>query len=78
MEYQNLKAWRKAMEYQSLKAWRDNAVNRMFFVEIHNHFEPGSNSQVFNDKVKGEFTKKKKAGKAGKGKKKWKKKGRRM
>ena len=26
--------------------------------EIHNHFESGSSSQVFNDKVNGKFTKK--------------------
>ena len=26
--------------------------------EIHNHFEPGSSAQVFNDKVTGKFTKK--------------------
>ena len=26
-------------------------------MEIHNHFESGSNSQVFNDKVSGRFTK---------------------
>ena len=25
-------------------------------MEIHNHFEPGSNSQVFNDKVTGKFS----------------------
>lgn len=29
-------------------------------MEIHNHFEPGSNSQVFNDRVNGHFEKKKK------------------
>ena len=28
--------------------------------EIHNHFESGSSAQVFNDKVTGKFTKKKK------------------
>ena len=27
--------------------------------EIHNHFESGSSAQVFNDKVNGKFTKKK-------------------
>ena len=27
-------------------------------MEIHNHFEPGSSSQVFNDKVNGKFTRK--------------------
>ena len=27
-------------------------------LEIHNHFESGSSSQVFNDKVNGKFTKK--------------------
>ena len=26
--------------------------------EIHNHFEPGSSAQVFNDKVNGKFTRK--------------------
>ena len=35
--------------------------------EIHNHFEQGSSALVFNDKVTGRFTKKKKE------KKKWKK-----
>ena len=25
-------------------------------MEIHNHFEPGSSSQVFNDQVRGKFT----------------------
>lgn len=35
--------------------------------EIHNHFEQGCSAQVFNDKVTGGFTKKKKE------KKKWKK-----
>jgi len=35
--------------------------------EIHNHFEQGCSAQVFNDKVTGRFTKKKKE------KKKWKK-----
>ena len=28
-------------------------------MEIHNHFEPGSSSQVFNDKVNGKFMNKK-------------------
>ena len=36
-------------------------------MEIHNHFEPGSSSQVFNDKVRGKFTNKEKK------KKRWKK-----
>ena len=27
-------------------------------MEIHNHFEPGSSSQVFNDKVNGKFSRK--------------------
>lgn len=39
-------------------------------MEIHNHFEPGSNSQVFNDKVNGRFTKSK--DKKKKEKKRWK------
>ena len=39
-------------------------------MEIHNHFESGSNSQVFNDKVKGRFTKNK--DKKKKEKKRWK------
>ena len=39
-------------------------------MEIHNHFESGSNSQVFNDKVNGKFTKNK--DKKKKEKKRWK------
>ena len=42
-------------------------------MEIHNHFEPGSNSQVFNDKVKGKFDKKQKVNKEKREKKRWKK-----
>ena len=44
-------------------------------MEIHNHFEPGSNSQVFNDRVNGHFEKKKKDKKDKKDKKnkRWKK-----
>ena len=43
-------------------------------LEIHNHFEPGSNSQVFNDKVNGKFTRKQNVKKDKKDKKKrWKK-----
>ena len=38
-------------------------------LEIHNHFEPGSNSQVFNEKVKGKFSKNRKVNKE---KKRWK------
>ena len=43
--------------------------------EIHNHFEAGSNSQVFNGKVKGKFTTRPKTngGKERKEKKKWQK-----
>ena len=40
-------------------------------MEIHNHFESGSSSQVFNDKVNGKFTKKQNDKK--KNKKRWKK-----
>ena len=40
-------------------------------LEIHNHFGAGSNSQVFNDKVNGRFTKQIKKDK--KDKKRWKK-----
>lgn len=40
-------------------------------MEIHNHFESGSTSQVFNDKVNGKFIKDKKDKK--KDKKRWKK-----
>jgi len=40
-------------------------------LEIHNHFESGSNSQVFNDKVNGRFTRKQNDKK--KNKKRWKK-----
>lgn len=40
-------------------------------LEIHNHFEPGSSSQVFNDKVSGRFTRKQNDKK--KSKKRWKK-----
>ena len=43
-------------------------------LEIHNHFEPGSSSQVFNDKVNGRFTRKQNVKKDKKDKKKrWKK-----
>lgn len=43
-------------------------------MEIHNHFEPGSSSQVFNDKVNGRFTRKQIVKKDKKDKKKrWKK-----
>ena len=44
-------------------------------MEIHNHFEPGSNSQVFNDKVSGKFTRKQndKKNEKKKDKKRWKK-----
>ena len=41
-------------------------------MEIHNHFERGSSSQVFNDKVTGKFSKQKKD-KHKKEQKKWKK-----
>ena len=41
-------------------------------LEIHNHFEPGSNSQVFNEKVKGKFSKNRKVNKEKKEKKRWK------
>lgn len=41
-------------------------------LEIHNHFEPGSNSQVFNDKVKGKFSKNRKINKEKREKKRWK------
>ena len=40
-------------------------------MEIHNHFEPGSSSQVFNDKVNGKFTRKQNDKKGNK--KRWKK-----
>lgn len=40
-------------------------------MEIHNHFESGSSSQVFNDKVNGNFIRKQKDG--NKKKKRWKK-----
>ena len=42
-------------------------------MEIHNHFESGSNSQVFNDKVMGRFTRKQNNKKDKKEKKRWKK-----
>ena len=42
-------------------------------LEIHNHFESGSNSQVFNDKVNGRFEKKKKDTTDKQDKKRWKK-----
>ena len=38
-------------------------------LEIHNHFESGSSSQVFNDKVHGKFEKLMKSGKSEKSKK---------
>ena len=42
-------------------------------MEIHNHFESGSSSQVFNDKVMGRFTRKQNNKKDKKEKKRWKK-----
>jgi len=42
-------------------------------MEIHNHFESGSRSQVFNDKVNGRFTRNQKVKKDKKDKKRWKK-----
>ena len=42
-------------------------------LEIHNHFEAGSSSQVFNDKVTSEFTRKQKQDKLKREQKKWKK-----
>ena len=42
-------------------------------MEIHNHFEAGSSSQVFNDKVTGKFTKQQKDKKKKKEQWKWKK-----
>ncbi len=42
-------------------------------MEIHNHFERGSSSQVFNDKVTGKFVKQKKDNNTKKNQKKWKK-----
>ena len=42
-------------------------------MEIHNHFESGSSSQVFNDRVMGRFTRKQNKKKDKKEKKRWKK-----
>jgi chromosome segregation ATPase len=42
-------------------------------MEIHNHFEAGSSSQVFNDKVTGKFTKQQKDKKKKQDQWKWKK-----
>lgn len=42
-------------------------------MEIHNHFEAGSTSQVFNDRVMGKFTRKQKNYKKKKEPLKWKK-----
>ena len=42
-------------------------------MEIHNHFESGSNSQVFNDNVKGKISQKRNVNKEKKAKKRWKK-----
>ena len=47
-------------------------------LEIHNHFESGSSSQVFNDKVHGKFEKLMKSGKSEKSKKKEKKRWKRI
>ena len=47
-------------------------------MEIHNHFESGSNSQVFNDRVNGRFEKSEKVKKSENVKKKEKKRGKRM
>ena len=41
--------------------------------EIHNHFEPGSSAQVFNDKVTGKFTRKQNKKDKKDKKKRWKK-----
>lgn len=43
---------------QKLKAAEERADAHSKATEIHNHFEPGSSAQVFNDRVMGKFTKK--------------------
>jgi len=43
---------------QKLKVEEEKADAHPKATEIHNHFEPGSSAQVFNDKVTGKFTKK--------------------
>ena len=43
---------------QKLKVEEEKADGHSKATEIHNHFEPGSSAQVFNDKVTGKFSKK--------------------
>ena len=60
-------------QLQDMRAWQLVAEPMAQPMEIHNHFEAGSSSQVFNDKVTGKFTKQQKDKKNKKEQWKWKK-----
>ena len=48
---------RKQAEIDNLKLKQQLSEAEAKTPEIHNHFEPGSSAQVFNDKVNGKFSK---------------------
>ena len=48
---------RKQAEIDNLKLKQQLSEAEAKTPEIHNHFEPGSSAQVFNDKVTGKFSK---------------------
>lgn len=48
---------RKLAEIDNLKLKQQLSEAEAKTPEIHNHFEPGSSAQVFNDKVTGKFSK---------------------
>ena len=48
---------RKLAEIDNLKLKQQLSEAEAKTPEIHNHFEPGSSAQVFNDKVNGKFSK---------------------
>lgn len=73
LEAQNLQLESEKQQLESEKQHLETEVNAKP-TEIHNHFEPGSSAQVFNDKVNGKFTRKQIVKKDKKDKKKrWKK-----
>ena len=55
LEAQNLQLESEKQQLESEKQQLETEVNAKP-TEIHNHFEPGSSAQVFNDKVNGKFT----------------------
>ena len=73
LEAQNMQLESEKQQLQTEKQHLETEVSRKP-TEIHNHFEPGSRAQVFNDKVNGKFTRNQKVKKDKKDKKKrWKK-----